>query len=188
MRLQQRYFVRVVNIICIVHITSYLACNVRHILHSFIPTVDIVCIDRVTSYLARNVCHILHIYSSSVDYWCIISFFFFNIICFSVHCSFSFVHFLSQYELNPNPIRIYVPPFITSIKASFYFPFFNIIITFCFMLYTHVVWTSCCIISCFTFFIGVLYKHVVCVFIKMLYACCTNVLCQIVVLMRERVV
>ena len=160
MRLQQLYFVRFVNIICIVHITSYLACNVRHILHSFIPTVDIVCVDRVTSYLARNVCHILHIYSSSVDYWCIISFFFFNIICFSVHCSFSFVHFLSQYELNPNPIRIYVPPFITSIKTSFIFRFSILFLNF----------VSCCIHMLYE--LRVVLYHV----LRFLLECCINML------------
>ena len=36
--------------------------------------------------------------------------------------SFCLVCFFIEYKLNPNPIWIYVPHFIASIKASFYYP------------------------------------------------------------------
>ena len=34
---------------------------------------DIICIGHITSYLARNVCPIFHIYSSSVSDWCMVA-------------------------------------------------------------------------------------------------------------------
>ena len=61
-RLRHRYFVLVVDIICIGHITGYIARNVRHILQSFVMVVAIICIGHITSYLARKIHHILHIY------------------------------------------------------------------------------------------------------------------------------
>ena len=64
------YYPRFVDIIHIGHITSYLARNVRNILHSFFLVVDII-FGRITSYLACNICPISHIYSSSESDWCI---------------------------------------------------------------------------------------------------------------------
>ena len=68
------------------HITSYLAQNVCHVLHSSVMVVDIICIGRslhsfvvivdiicichIMSYLDCNIHPIFHIYSSSVIYWC----------------------------------------------------------------------------------------------------------------------
>ena len=49
------------GIIGIAHITSYLARNVRHGLHSFVLVVDIFYIDHITSYLATDVCSIFYI-------------------------------------------------------------------------------------------------------------------------------
>ena len=79
-----------VDIIHIRHITTYLARNVSHvihsfvlvvdvilidnIIHSFVLVVDIICIVHITSYLSCNVCPIFNIYSSSGSDWCIISF------------------------------------------------------------------------------------------------------------------
>ena len=116
------YYPYLVDIIRIDHITSYLARNVRQGLHSFVLVVDIIYIGHTISYLARNVRPIFHIYSSSESDWCITSFPVCYLICFSVPSSFCLVRFVSGYTLNPNPIQIYVPPFITSIKASFSFP------------------------------------------------------------------
>ena len=42
------------------YITSYLACNVRHVLYSFVLVVDI-SFGHIASYLARNVRPISHI-------------------------------------------------------------------------------------------------------------------------------
>ena len=53
------------DIIHIGHITSYLARNVSHGLHSLVLVVDMIYIGYTTQYLARNVCSIFHIYSSS---------------------------------------------------------------------------------------------------------------------------
>ena len=72
---------------------------------------DIVFIDPITSYLACNVRPIFHIYSSSLDAWRINYFPVCNLIYFSVPSSFSLVRFVSEYELSPNSIRIYVPRF-----------------------------------------------------------------------------
>ena len=132
-----------VDIICIGHSTSYLARNVchviptfilvvdniyiSHILHSFVLVIDITCIGHSTRYLACNVLPAIHIYSSSVSDWCIASFPVLKLICFSVLSFFRLVRFVSDYKLNPNPIRIYITPFITSIKANFPFPL-NILI------------------------------------------------------------
>ena len=44
-----------------------------------------------------------------------------NLIYISVTSSFCIVCFVSECKINPNPIRIYVPLFITLIKYSFYF-------------------------------------------------------------------
>ena len=106
------------EIICIGHIMSYIACNVCHILHIYILLVYIICIGHTTTYLAPEVHHILHMYSFSVNYWCINSSTFCNWICFSVPSSFRFVRFVSEYELSPNPISIYVLPFFTSTTAN----------------------------------------------------------------------
>ena len=54
------YYPHFVNTISISHITSYLACNVCHVLHIFVLVADII-FGRVTSYLACNVCTISHI-------------------------------------------------------------------------------------------------------------------------------
>ena len=66
--LRERYFIIVMDIVCIGHIGIYLACNVHHIIHSFILVMDIIFIGHITSYVSHNVPHILHIYSSSVNY------------------------------------------------------------------------------------------------------------------------
>ena len=50
------------DIICIGHITSYLARNVSNILYSFFLVVDIICIGHIENYLACNVRHILQIH------------------------------------------------------------------------------------------------------------------------------
>ena len=73
--------------------------------------VDIICIGHITSYLALNICTIFQIYSSSVSDWCIPYFTVCNRICFSVTSSFWIFRFVSEYKLNTNPIGIYVPPF-----------------------------------------------------------------------------
>ena len=74
------------------------------------------------SYLDRNVRPIFQFFLSSVSEWCITYFPVCNLICFYVPYYFLLVSFVSEYKLNPNPIWVYVTPFITSIKASFYFP------------------------------------------------------------------
>ena len=53
-------YLHFVDIICIGHITSYLACNVHHVSHSFVLVVDII-FGHITSYLARNIRPISHI-------------------------------------------------------------------------------------------------------------------------------
>ena len=71
------------DIICIGHITSYLASNVHsvlhgfilvmdiiffgHILHSFVLAVDIIFVGPMASYLASNFHPIFNIYFSSVS-------------------------------------------------------------------------------------------------------------------------
>ena len=117
------YFVLMTYIICIDHITSYLDRNAIPVLHSFVlvMVVDIICIDQITSYLSHNVHPFLHIYSSSVSNWCINYFPVCNLICFYVQSYLLLVHSMSEYKLNRNSIRIYVPPFFTLIEASFYF-------------------------------------------------------------------
>ena len=57
------YYLHFVDIIRIGQITSYLARNVCHGLHSFVLLIDIIYIGHIMSYLARNVYTILHIYS-----------------------------------------------------------------------------------------------------------------------------
>ena len=52
-----------VDIIRIGHITSYLYCNVHHVLHSFVMPVDNIYIGYVRSYLSRNVRPVFHSYS-----------------------------------------------------------------------------------------------------------------------------
>ena len=116
------YYPHFLDIPCIVHITSYLARNVRHVLHSLVLVMDFIYIGHITSYLAHNVCTIFYIYSSSVSDWCITYFTVCNLICFSVPSDFRLVFFVSEYKINPNLIWIYMPPFITSIKASSSFP------------------------------------------------------------------
>ena len=107
--------------------------------------VDIICIGHIMSYVACNLRPIFHIYSSSVSDWCITYFPVFNLICFSVTYSFCLVRFLSEYEPNPNLIRIHVPTFITSIKDSFSFPL-NFSISCCIgVLYKRVEWILCCV-------------------------------------------
>ena len=101
------------DIICIGHIKSYIDCNICHALHSFVLVMDIICIGHITSYLARNISHILHMYSSSVYDWCAITFPVCNLIYFSFLSYFRLVYFVSEYELNPNLIRIYVTSFLT---------------------------------------------------------------------------
>ena len=71
--------------------------------------VGIICIGHITSYLARNVCPIFHIYSSSVSTWCITYFTVCNLIYFYVTSSSCLVRVVSEYKLNPNHIHIYVP-------------------------------------------------------------------------------
>ena len=61
----------------------------------------IICIYPITSYLACNLHHILHIYPSSSNTWCITSFSIFNLIYFSVPCYFFLARFVSEYKLNP---------------------------------------------------------------------------------------
>ena len=59
-----------VNIIRIGHITSYLAFNVHHGLHSLVLVVDIIYIGDTVRYLACNICPIFHIYSYCESDWC----------------------------------------------------------------------------------------------------------------------
>ena len=70
------YFVLISDIIRIFHITSYLACSVLLVLHSYVlvVVVDIICIGYITKYLARNFYPKFHILSSSVSDWCIVAF------------------------------------------------------------------------------------------------------------------
>ena len=56
------YYLHFVDIIRIGQITSYLACNVCHGLHSFVLLIDIIYIGHITSYLARNANPIFQIY------------------------------------------------------------------------------------------------------------------------------
>ena len=55
------YYPHFVDTIVIVHIMSYLACNVSHVLHSLVMVVDII-FGHITSYLAHNVHSISHIF------------------------------------------------------------------------------------------------------------------------------
>ena len=116
------YYLHFVDIIRIGHIMSYISRNVCHGLHSFVLVVDIIYIGHTMSYLSHNLHPIFHIYSSSESDWCITFFPVWCLICFCFPSYSCLVCFLSEYKLNPNPIQIYVPPFITSIKDSFYFP------------------------------------------------------------------
>ena len=54
------YYQHLMDTIGIGHITSYLYCNVRNVLYSFVLVVDII-FGHITSYLARNVHPISHI-------------------------------------------------------------------------------------------------------------------------------
>ena len=81
-------------------------------------SVDIICIGHIMSYLLNNVHPIFYIYSSSVSDLCITSFTVCNSICFCYPSYFRLVCFVSEYKLDPNPIHIYVPHFITPIKTS----------------------------------------------------------------------
>ena len=55
----------------------------------------------------------LTFYLSSESDWCITYFPVCNLMCFYVTYTFRSFFFVSGYKLNPNPIRIYVPPFTT---------------------------------------------------------------------------
>ena len=90
--------------------------------HYLFLAVDIICIGLIRSYPDRNVCHILHIYSYSVNGWFIIYFPVLNLIYFYVPSFFLILILVSEYELNTNPIWIYVHTFLTLTNASFYFP------------------------------------------------------------------
>ena len=136
-----------VDIIYIGHITSYLARNFCHVLYSSVLVVDIIYISPITSYLARNIRPIFHIYSYSESDWRIFYFPVCNLICFYVLSSYCFVHFVSDYKMKTNTIRIYVPPFITSIKSGYYFRLIFRFACCIGMLYTGVVWSSCCNVS-----------------------------------------
>ena len=106
--------------------------------------VDIICIDHITSYLAHNIRPIFHIYSSSVSDWCIPSLPVCDFICFSVASFVSLVCFVSDYKLNTNPIWIYVPSFY-HINQSFFISRFPPRFACCIgVLYKHVLWISCC--------------------------------------------
>ena len=111
MILWYHYFVLILNVIYIGHITSYLACNVIPVLRNSIQVLGSIFIGHITSYLACNVCPIIHIYSSSVNDWCITYFLVYNLIFFHVSSSFCLGHVVSKYKLNPNSIRVYAPPF-----------------------------------------------------------------------------
>ena len=116
-----RIYLHFVDIIRIGHITSYLAGNIHHGLHSFVLVVNIIYIDHITSYLACYFRPIFHIYSFSESEWCITSFPVFNLIFFSDPSSFFIVRFSSEYKINPNPIDIYVPYFYHFNKSQFFF-------------------------------------------------------------------
>ena len=49
---------------------------IGYIFHSFVLVMDIICIGHITSYLAHNVYTIFHIYSSSISEKCITFFIF----------------------------------------------------------------------------------------------------------------
>ena len=81
-------FVDIIRIpwnIRIVHIVSYLARNVCHVIHSFVLVVDIICIGNIVRYLERNIRTFFHAYSYSVSDWCIASFpvgkYYFCLVC-----------------------------------------------------------------------------------------------------------
>ena len=153
-------FVLIPYVICIGHITSYLSRNILPVLlvlRSFVLVVHIIFIGRITVYLACNFSSIFHIFSFTVNDWCINSFLVCNLIFFSVPSSFCLFHFVSEYTLNRNCIRIYVTSFLTQTIYNFPSP-----LNF---------WFLCCI--------GLLYEivSVVCVLYDVLYACCIFVLC-----------
>ena len=115
--LRKRYFVIIANICsdCWYYLSwPHYKLNVLPVLlvfHSFIIIVDIIFIDPITRYLDYNVIPIFHIYLYCANDWCITYFPVCNLIYFSVTSSFRLVWFVSNYKLNPNSIRIYVPPF-----------------------------------------------------------------------------
>ena len=70
-----------------------------------------------------------------------------NLICFSAPYSFRLLCFVSDYEQNHSPIRIYVVSFLTLTRASFCFPLF-----WNYSWFIWYIWFRCDI--------SVLYKHV----------------------------
>ena len=102
------------------HITSYLACNVFHVLHSFFCLWILFLVTLRATYLVMSILY-LTFYSSSESDWCITSFPVYKLIFFMLPLPFALFVFVCEYKLNPNHIRIYVPPFITSIKSGFLF-------------------------------------------------------------------
>ena len=102
---------------------------------------EIICIGRITSYLTHNVRLKFQIYSSSVSDWCITSFPVCNLIYYYVPYSFQLVRFMSEYKLNPNPLWIYVPPFITQVRDGFYFPLISnlrVVLACCIKIYLNI--------------------------------------------------
>ena len=74
------YYPYFMDTIGISHITSYLECNVCHLLYSFVLAVDII-FGHITGYLARYIQPISH-YSFRLNDWCITYFPVCNLICF----------------------------------------------------------------------------------------------------------
>ena len=65
-----RYYLHFMDIIYIDHITSYLARNACHGLHSFVLVVNVIYSDHIMRYLVHNFGPIFHIYSFSESDWC----------------------------------------------------------------------------------------------------------------------
>ena len=124
------YYPHLVYIICILWKSIFCGyyphfldiIRILWILCIYLHFADITCISHFTTYLPRNASPICNIYSYSVSDWCITSFPVCNLIYFSSLSYFCIVCFVSEYKLDNNPIRIYVPNFITPIKVSFSFP------------------------------------------------------------------
>ena len=105
-------------------------------------------IGHITSYLDCNVRHILHICLSSVSDWYIFDFPVCNLIYFTFSSSFRLVHIVGGYKPNPNHIWIYVPHLITSIKGSFSYCLIFRFACSIGVWYKHVVWIPCvCVCS-----------------------------------------
>ena len=100
--------------------------------------VYILCIGHIMIYLTCNFRPIFHIYSASVSDWSITYFPVCNLIWFFCYLFFFPYSFFSGNKLNPNPIRIYVPLFITSIKPRFYFLLIFIFACFIGVLYYNI--------------------------------------------------